>query len=88
LIIVYVHQQQKHYVNIDFFLNFLRFDCCFFLADPYFENLHDPMEEPSAEVLVDEHQDAAYPTAKWKSKLLCLFYFLIPSTQRPTFYFE
>jgi len=37
------------------------------LADPYFENLHDPMEEPSAEPLIDEHQDAIYPTAKWKS---------------------
>ncbi|CAF4867188.1 unnamed protein product, partial [Rotaria magnacalcarata] len=28
------------------------------LSDSYFEHLHDPMEEPSAEVLVDEHQDA------------------------------
>jgi len=26
------------------------------------------MEEPSAETLIDEHQDAAYPTAKWKCK--------------------
>lgn len=38
------------------------------LADPYFESLHDPMEEPSAEPLVDEHQDATYPTHQWKSK--------------------
>jgi len=37
------------------------------LSDPYFENLHDPMEEPSAHSLIDEHQDANYPTAKWKS---------------------
>ncbi|CAF1209575.1 unnamed protein product, partial [Adineta ricciae] len=37
------------------------------LADSYFEHLHDPMEEPSAETLVDEHQDAAYPIATWKS---------------------
>ncbi|CAF1212391.1 unnamed protein product [Adineta ricciae] len=37
------------------------------LADSYFEHLHDPMEEPSAEILVDEHQDAAYPIATWKS---------------------
>jgi len=37
------------------------------LSDPYFENLHDPMEEPSAEPLSDEHQDATYPTAKWKT---------------------
>jgi hypothetical protein len=40
----------------------------FYLADVYFENLHDPMEEPSAELLVDEHQDATYTTAKWKCK--------------------
>ncbi|CAF3445290.1 unnamed protein product [Rotaria socialis] len=39
------------------------------LSDSYFEHLHDPMEEPSAEVLVDEHQDATYPIAKWKSIL-------------------
>ena len=26
------------------------------------------MEEPSTETLSDEHQDATYPTAKWKSK--------------------
>jgi hypothetical protein len=38
------------------------------LADPYFEHLHDPMEEPSSETLVDEHQDATYPIAKWKCK--------------------
>lgn len=37
------------------------------LSDPYFENLHDPMEEPSTETLSDEHQDATYPTAKWKT---------------------
>lgn len=37
------------------------------LSDPYFERLHDPMEEPSADLLVDEHQDATYPTQKWKS---------------------
>jgi hypothetical protein len=82
------HQQKKLYVNFYSFLKFHSIVLNFYLADEYFENLHDPMEEPSAEVLVDEHQDAAYPTAKWKSKLLCLFYFLIPSTQRPTFYFE
>lgn len=37
------------------------------LADPYFESLHDPMEEPSADPLMDEHQDATYTIAKWKS---------------------
>jgi len=26
------------------------------------------MEEPSAEPLIDEHQDATYSTAKWKCK--------------------
>lgn len=36
------------------------------LADSYFESLHDPMEEPSAPPLVDEHQDAAYSTQRWK----------------------
>lgn len=36
------------------------------LADPYFESLHDPMEEPSATPLIDEHQDATYPTQRWK----------------------
>jgi serine/threonine protein kinase len=51
-----------------YFRKFL-FDLSFFtLADPYFENLHDPMEEPSAELLIDEHQDAVYTTAKWKCK--------------------
>jgi hypothetical protein len=38
------------------------------LADPYFENLHDPMEEPSASPLFDEHQDATHSTTKWKCK--------------------
>ena len=41
---------------------------CFCLADPYFERLHDLKDEPSAELLVDEHQDATYPTQKWKCK--------------------
>ncbi|CAF3858956.1 unnamed protein product, partial [Adineta steineri] len=36
------------------------------LSDSYFEHLHDPMEEPSTQVLIDEHQDAAYPIATWK----------------------
>jgi serine/threonine protein kinase len=36
------------------------------VGDAYFENLHDPMEEPSAEKLTDEHQDAAYSTQQWK----------------------
>lgn len=38
------------------------------LADPYFESLHDPMEEPSAPPLADEHQDGTYSTSKWKGK--------------------
>ena len=38
------------------------------LADPYFESLHDPMEEPSAKPLVDEHQDATYSIQTWKCK--------------------
>jgi p38 MAP kinase len=37
------------------------------LSDEYFEHLHDPMEEPSAKILTDEHQDAVYPIATWKS---------------------
>lgn len=38
------------------------------LADSYFEHLHDPMEEPSSEPLIDEHQDATHPIATWKGK--------------------
>ena len=38
------------------------------LADSYFESLHDPMEEPSAPPLADEHQDGTYATSKWKGK--------------------
>jgi hypothetical protein len=57
---VHVQQQKKHYVKKFFF----DFDC--YLADPYFEDLHDPTDEPSAEPLIDEHQDATYPITKWK----------------------
>ncbi|CAF1482084.1 unnamed protein product, partial [Rotaria sp. Silwood1] len=39
------------------------------LADLYFERLHDSTKEPLAEVLIDEHQDATYPIATWKSIL-------------------
>ncbi len=51
----------KIFISLKFYWNLV-------LADPYFEHLHDPMEEPSSETLVDEHQDATYPIAKWKCK--------------------
>jgi p38 MAP kinase len=38
------------------------------LSDPYFEHLHDPMEEPSCIPLTDDHQDATYTIARWKCK--------------------
>ncbi|CAF0988894.1 unnamed protein product [Rotaria sordida] len=37
------------------------------LNDPYFEMYHDPIDEPSSELLIDEYQDATYSTEKWKS---------------------
>jgi len=49
------------------------------------------MEEPSTETLSDEHQDATYPTAKWKSKRIGEKKTLetsFPSTQRPAFSFH
>ncbi len=38
------------------------------LAHPFFGDLHDPMEEPTTERLVDEHEDANYTIQKWKCK--------------------
>jgi len=49
----------------------------FNLADEYFEHLHDPMEEPSAKILIDEHQDAAYPITTWKCKSLSLVFLFL-----------
>lgn len=68
LTIVHAQQHKKHYVKIKLFNKILNNKNLFLLADPYFEHLHDPMEEPSAEVLNDEHQDATYAIARWKCK--------------------
>jgi hypothetical protein len=71
------HQQKKLYVNFYSFLKFHSIVLNFYLADEYFENLHDPMEEPSANILIDEHQDAAYPIATWKCKSLSLVFLFL-----------
>jgi hypothetical protein len=42
------------------------------LAHPFFESLHDPMEEPTIERMVDEHQDANHNIEMWKRELFSM----------------
>ncbi|CAF4002793.1 unnamed protein product [Rotaria sp. Silwood2] len=37
------------------------------LSHPFLELYHDPMEEPTIEPMIDEHQDAEYTKEQWKS---------------------
>ncbi|CAF1455127.1 unnamed protein product [Rotaria magnacalcarata] len=37
------------------------------LSHPFLKTFHDPMDEPTKEFLVDEHQAKVYSTAEWKS---------------------
>ncbi|CAF1230856.1 unnamed protein product [Rotaria sp. Silwood1] len=37
------------------------------LAHPFLKTYHSPEDEPTANPVVDEHQDAEYSVAKWKS---------------------
>ncbi|CAF3402406.1 unnamed protein product [Rotaria sp. Silwood2] len=37
------------------------------LSHPFLKTFHDPMDEPTNEFLVDEHQAKIYSTAEWKS---------------------
>ncbi|CAF1560430.1 unnamed protein product, partial [Rotaria sordida] len=39
------------------------------LAHPFLEILHDPMDDPTREYFVDEHQDGDYSIEIWKSIL-------------------
>ena len=41
---------------------------CFYLADPFLAIYRDPMEEPTTELIIDEHQDATYEVPRWKCK--------------------
>lgn len=38
------------------------------LAHPFFRDLHDVNDEPTGERMVDEHADATYSVARWKSE--------------------
>ncbi|CAM4896127.1 unnamed protein product [Rotaria socialis] len=37
------------------------------LAHPFLENLHDPMQEPTIDPMIDEHQDLDYTKEQWIS---------------------
>ncbi|CAF3515467.1 unnamed protein product [Rotaria sp. Silwood1] len=50
------------------------------LAHPFLKTYHSPEDEPTANPVVDEHQDAEYSVAKWKypmSKTISSFIYLL-----------
>ncbi|CAF1253317.1 unnamed protein product [Adineta steineri] len=50
------------------------------LAHPFLSDIREPIEEPSMEPVVDEHQDANQSTAQWKS----LIWSMIENFQPPS----